>query len=413
MIWRKYRQLSIVLLMACGFLISQGCQTPNDETKAIFQLQWSTFPVGGRSVRDIAVDSMGNIYIVGGGYDAFVAKLDANGTLQWNTFLGLTENDQGKGIAVDGNGNIYMIGRNYVAKLDASGALHWHTPIDEDVVEAIAVDNQGNIYVVGYDECIEGCADIFNVNSVYKFNANGVEEVMTSPSDYYWMDVHDIAVDSNNNIYLTGSFDDRSFVGKLDLDTKTKEEWQWISFLGERISTEKGIGITLDKNGNIYVTGKSDSTWGNPLNPFCGGSDAFLAKLNAGNGTLQWNTFLGGGSNDRGTGIAFDENGNIYVSGISTSTWGSPLDPYHGGGDAFVAELSANGALQQNTFLGGSGDDTGRISAIDYAEPCIALDNAGNIYISGNSDSTWGSPLSPHNGGLDAFVAKLTGYKLD
>ena len=53
--------------------------------------------------------------------------------------------------------------------------------------------------------------------------------------------------------------------------------------------------------------------------------DAFAAKLDS-NGTLTWNTFLGGsGSVTSGYGIAVDGSGNVYVSGYSDATWGSPV----------------------------------------------------------------------------------------
>ena len=75
--------------------------------------------------------------------------------------------------------------------------------------------------------------------------------------------------------------------------------------------------------------------------------------------TLTWNSFLGAAGSDEGFGIATDSAGNVYVTGLSDATWGAPLRPYTGGFDAFVARLSAAGALTWNTFLGGAGFDLG------------------------------------------------------
>ena len=146
-----------------------------------------------------------------------------------------------------------------------------------------------------------------------------------------------------------------------------------------------GYGIAVDTSGNVYVAGYSDATWGSPVRPYAGTYDAFVAKLN-GSGALQWNTFLGGSSDDYGNGIAVDTSGNVYVTGYSTATWGSPVRPFSGGDDAFVAKLNGSGALQWNTFLGGSNVDYG------YG---IAVDTSGNVYVTGNSEATWGSPVRP------------------
>ena len=58
--------------------------------------------------------------------------------------------------------------------------------------------------------------------------------------------------------------------------------------------------------------------------------------------------------------------------------------------DAFVAKLNSSGALTWNTFLGGSGDDVG---------DDIAVDNSANIYVAGDSDATWGSPVRAYTAG--------------
>ena len=68
--------------------------------------------------------------------------------------------------------------------------------------------------------------------------------------------------------------------------------------------------------------------------------------------TLTWNTFLGGSGNDLGYGIAVDSSGNVYVAGTSNTSWGSPLQAFGGGVDAFAAKLDSSGARQWHTFLG-------------------------------------------------------------
>ena len=119
-------------------------------------------------------------------------------------------------------------------------------------------------------------------------------------------------------------------------------------------------------------------------------------------GTVAYSTFLGGSFWDRGTGIAVDQQGYIYLVGSTASadfptTPGAAMDRLQGV-DAFVVKLSPTGEeLIFATYLGGSGQD----SAFD-----VAID-AGVVYLTGE---TWSDDF-PLTGGLhgenDVFVAAL------
>ena len=99
-------------------------------------------------------------------------------------------------------------------------------------------------------------------------------------------------------------------------------------------------GIAVDSAGNAYVTGITQSTdfpTMNPLQPAYGGGDqdAFVAKINPTGSALVYSTYLGGGENDLGYGIAVDSAGNAYVTGATSSTnfpTMNPLQPAYGGG---------------------------------------------------------------------------------
>jgi uncharacterized protein (TIGR03437 family) len=120
--------------------------------------------------------------------------------------------------------------------------------------------------------------------------------------------------------------------------------------------------------------------------------DAFAAKLDAAGANLVFSTYLGGTAPDIAYGIALDKDGNAYVTGSTQSadfptTAGTVQPKYAGGtpasqpdpsGDAFIARFSVNGARVWSTFLGGS--------ARDIAE-AIAVDGAGNVVVAGASDS--------------------------
>jgi hypothetical protein len=214
-------------------------------------------------------------------------------------------------------------------------------------------------------------------------------------------------VDSSDNVYMVGYSDAAWSDGNTIRNyTSGKDAFVtvinygtvlWNTFLGGD-NDDYGNGIAMDGSGNVYVTGSSNSTWGdNPVRAFTSNSDAFVAKLNS-SGNLTWNTFLGGNASDIANSIALDGSNNIYVAGNSDATWGSPLRSYTSGGDAFAAKLDSSGTLTWNMFLGGSGGDVGS---------GIAVDGSSNVYVAGNSDASWGSPKRSYTLGKDAFAAKI------
>ncbi len=197
--------------------------------------------------------------------------------------------------------------------------------------------------------------------------------------------------------------------------------YSWNTFYGSG-STDYGYGIAVDGAGNVYVTGASYATWSGPseqppLNPFVSaafGPDIFVLALNS-SGAYQWHTFFGSGNSvvgagrgDFGNAIAVDGSGNVYVTGYSYGTWGTPLNPFDSSGsgnpDIFVLKLNSSGAYQWNTFYGsGKGDG-------DYGFG-IAVDGSGNVDVAGYSYGTWGTPLNPFDssgsGKPDIFVLQL------
>jgi hypothetical protein len=126
-------------------------------------------------------------------------------------------------------------------------------------------------------------------------------------------------------------------------------------------------------------------------------------------GALGYSTYLGGGGDDRGYGIAIDGSGNTYITGGTSSsdfpTTSGAFDTSYNGGDVFVTKVDSTGtALVYSTYLGSGGDDRG------YG---IALDSSGNVYITGltySSDfpTTPGAFDTSYNGVYcDVFVSKL------
>jgi hypothetical protein len=192
--------------------------------------------------------------------------------------------------------------------------------------------------------------------------------------------------------------------------------------VGNVTSTTLANGIAVDSSGHAFVVGYTDSVAPYPfptspgayqttLNPGGPPRDAFVTELNpAGNGVV-YSTYLGGGGEDRATGVAVAPNGNAYVSGFTTNgtfptTTGAYQTTYGGGSrDGFFTELNASGtALVYSTLVGGSGTDTATR---------IAVDSSSDAYVVGNTTSTnlptsAGALQTTYGGGGDAFVAKIS-----
>jgi len=242
-----------------------------------------------------------------------------------------------------------------------------------------------------------------------------------------------LAVDGNGNIYVAGrtysadfptspgAFDtglgggEDAFVVKLN---NTASTLLYATFIGGSGSDE-GFGIALDSNGQVYLTGKTDSsdfptTSGAFDTDHNGSWDAFVTKLNADGTALLYSTFIGGSGSDWGSDLAVNAPGEAFVVGTSIgsgfpTTSGAYQTSNHGGWDAFVLKLTAAGdALSYSTFVGGGYDDYGSI---------IAIDDGGAAYIGGwtaSSDfpTTPGAFDTTYNGGGygsggDPYVTKI------
>ena len=178
-------------------------------------------------------------------------------------------------------------------------------------------------------------------------------------------------------------------------DNSSTSDHSMLVFLGGS-GNDIVSGIATGPDGSFYVTGKSSSSWGSPLRAYASGDDVFVAKITS-SGEIEWLTFLGGSGNDSSAGICLDSSGNVYVAGTSSAAWGEPVRAYASGNDCFVARLGSTGALSWNTFIGGSGIDTaGGICA-----------SGTSVFISGSSSAAWGVPVNPFASGSDIFCAMI------
>ncbi len=383
---------------------------------------------------DIAVDNAGNAYVFGdtvstetsfpvtigpdtsfnGDADVFVAKINAAGTaLIYCGYIGGARGDFGGGLALDSAGNVYVTGETlsdetsfpvttgpdltfngnvidrdaFVAKVNAAGTALLYCGyiggVNEDFGNGIAVDSTGSAYVTGS-----------TLSSQVTF------PVATGP-----------------DLTFNGTVIDRdAFVAKVN---PAGTALLYCGYIGGN-QTDRGDAIAIDNSGNAYITGSTESTETSfpvtvgPDLTHNGGSDAFIAKVNATGGSLVYCGYIGGSGEDMdfNGSVAVDSAGNAYVTGDTGSTQttfpvavGPDLTFNGGDEDVFIAKVNATGAsLVYCGYIGG-GDD-------DFSGD-VAVDNTGNAYIVGDTLSTQSSfpvtqgPDLTHNGDCDVFVARV------
>jgi hypothetical protein len=411
-------------------------------------LAYSTY-LGGTQIEwaaGIAVDATGSAYVTGwtrsadfptanpiqpaygggfnvGVYDAFVAKLNADGSaLVYSTYLGGGNADYGSGIAVDAAGNAYVTGETYsvnfptanpvqatlrglvdafITKLNPDGsALVYSTYLGGSGSDGasggdlcIALDIAGNAYVTGFTTS----ADFPTVNPIQATHGGPLS----------------CERDLNGVEFCRRGFD--AFLAKLNADGSALV---YATYLGGS-GGEWGEGIAVDAAGSAYLTGNTNSVNFPTANPvqatlrgsrdtFGGGTDIFVAKVNPDGSALVYSTYLGGSNNEWQPRVAVDVAGYTYVTGYTQSTdfpTVNAIQQAFGGGwsDAFVAKLNAAGsALVYSTYLGGNNGE----SSLG-----IAVDGSGNAYVAGNTSSTNFPTAQPIqaalNGPSDAFITKL------
>ncbi len=378
-------------------------------------LEYSTF-IGGSGYDecfDVDVDTSGRAYITGysassnyprlnaydstfaGSWDVIVTAMSPDGsTIEYSTFIGGGDWDYAYSLAVDASGYAYVTGITsssdfptenaydsgynggddvFIAKLSPDGsALEYSTYLggsDNDDGMAIAVDNLGYAYMTGY----------------------------TYSSDFPTEAAYDGSLGGTSDVFIT----------KL---SQTGDALEYSTYLGGG-QEDQGYGIAVNASGQIYVVGLSYSSDFPTVNSYDGSlggtNDAFVTKFTADGLTLIYSTYLGGTDDDYALGLALDATGKAYVSGVTHSVDFPTENPYdsdlNGNYDAFVTKMSSSGtAPEYSTYLGGNDDDE------SWA---VAVDALGCAYITGQTSSSDFPTLNAYDAaqnGKDAFVTKLS-----
>ena len=304
--------------------------------------------------------------------DVFLAKWNAAGSqLIYSTYLGGSNEEGGLDLAVDGLGSAYVTGYTYsknfpvlnavqpefagglidafVAKLTSSGSLAYSSYLggsDADHGRSIAVDLQGAAYVAGATasanfpgapvgrQVLTGDSDGF----VVKLSPLG------SPLLYSNLlgggsgeEAFSVAVDAVGNAYIAGVTTSNdfpvleafqpTFAGRADIFvtklSATGATTLFSSYLGGSRNESRPC-VAIDGSGRLHVMGTTGSTNFPTVNPvqaaMAGGTDMFIARMQASGTAMEYSTYLGGRDIDELWGCSADSNGNAYAIGYTRST---------------------------------------------------------------------------------------------
>lgn len=337
-----------------------------------------------------------------GGVDGFVTKLNPAGSaLVYSTFIGGPDREEPNDLVMDGARNVYVTGLTHSTSNIASAGAFDTTRGNTPDAFVIKLNTEGSSRTFG----------------TY-LGANGYDSG------------HGIAVDSTGKVYVCGETQSTNFpvtAGAYDTTwnggsrdafvTRLNANGQSLSFstyLGGASHGEWGRGLALDAAGNIYLAGETQSA-DFPVTPgvydssLNGATDLFVTKMNAGGASLAYSTYIGGREAETAGGLAVDAAGNAYLTGVTLSnnfptTAGAFDQTANGEEDAFLVKLNPSGSgMVYSTYLGGTQYDFGQ---------CVALDGAGNAYVSGRTYSS-AFPVTPgaydtsYNTSASGFVSKL------
>jgi len=370
-----------ILILIGGFIFQVNAQT----TEVLEN--WATYK-GTQNMfykNFTTTDLNRNVFVAGatlnaaGNYDILLTKYDAEGVEQWTQQYAGSGNgdDAATSLCFDNNGNIYLTGTVYknttevenciTIKYNQNGVQQWVRTFNGnasgiDFGTSIKADFHNNVYISGATTQSNSLLDFL----IIKYDENGT---LQWSNTYNHINLNDVS----NKINL---FDNIVVVaGGAQV---TANEWEYAitefdansgNYLGVSVTNSSGTGIdnikdlTIDQNGFLYVTGGIINS--------NNGYNYYTMKLDTSLNVL-WSATYNGNSNldDIANSVDVDYAGNVYVTGSSNTT--------NQGKNWITIKYNSAGVQQWTASFNNNYDEDDEANA-------LALDNSGNIYVTGNT----------------------------
>lgn len=425
----------VVLLCALTMIFFTSTATAD---QILPNYAWHTIFDDADSVQDSAIDSDGNILVIGRALapwlgtngaapvhayerqrQVWALKLSASGDYMWHTFFGQSASGSTERlrVVIDSQNNIFIAGTasenwvgpsgesalgtasqtgnasGYIAKLNSNGSYVWHRfikgtgNVTAAVASDIVIDRFDNLYIMG--------------ETTSNWNADDG----TSP----------LQMSQPAPINLL-SFSLGIFIAKYD----NNGAYVWHTFYGDttRFALTRGA-LAIDPDGNLFVSGISAVSWTGPdgvaplssiSDSTAAVSDLYTLKLTS-NGQYLWHRFDDFGMDDS-VNSEVDSQGRLIVTGASVSSRNGPgstppLHGFSGSRDALVVKFGAAGAYQWHTYYGSDEGDRPQHITIDEFDNIIVVSTAEKEWLGPESEGAV-SPFFP-----DTFGSKSSLLLLD
>lgn len=274
----------------------------------------------------IVLDKWNNVIVTGSNMDITTVKYNSDGEQQWVANFDGTSNsleDRAMAVTVDDSGNVYVTGQCYnngtaddivTIKYDKDGIQQWvafYNGVNNfgDCGKDIVTDKNGNVFVTGETYASGSSSDFITI----KYNSYGdtiwTRRFNSGPNG----DEHSVAmiIDNSVNIFVTGisypAGQPSDFL-TIKYDSSGTEVWA-VRFNGAANLNDIPADISVDKMGNIFVTGETSTV---------DGTDILTIKYDINGDTVWTSQYNSPGSNNNYVStIIVDSMGNSYVSGCT------------------------------------------------------------------------------------------------
>jgi hypothetical protein len=375
-----------------------------------------------------------------GGYDAKRPLIID--PLLASSYIGSYSYDYGLAIAVDAAGDVYIAGGSRRDSLGryyptTSGVYQEADADDDDDYDVIVSKLDSGLTTLLASTFIGGVEyDVANAMEVDPgVGAGGSESLvivgLTSSTDFpATAGAYDEDYNGSSDVFVL-----RMSTDLVSLEASTYVGGSHYEFAFET-NMDRGPSMAIDAAGNIYVAGTTASS-DFPTTPTDAGygytafqdskhgdDEAYVFKLSPDLSALLAGTYLGGSKNERGTGVALDASGHVFVTGHTESTDGEhwPMTyrfpttlgaydrTYNSDGgvlheDGFVSRFDGNlETLEASTFIGGDSFEWYWAIAVDPADGSVYV---GGVTQSSDYPTTPGAYDETSNSGYDGFISKL------